>query len=82
MGKAPKKQRQRLKGCPYTVTITCDLTPPYNFIRKTRHKTYATAMAAIKKAKQEFKGTPGLCIELTKPTDQKPRTSWERILAT
>ena len=81
MGKNPKGQQRGLKGCPYKVTITCDLTPPYNFIRETRHKTLEAATRAIDKAKRELQGTPGLKIVLSEPSDTEPPTSWARILA-
>lgn len=68
------------KGCPYKVTITCDLTPPYDFIRETQHRSYETAMKAARAAKKELKGTPGLKIEVSKEGASR-KTSWERILA-
>lgn len=80
MGKDPKREGRGLKGYPYKVTITCDLTPPYNFIRETRHKTYATALKAVDKAKTEFEGTPGLQIVLSEPSNKRSPTSWQRIL--
>ena len=75
-----KDSKGRLKGgTPYTVTITCDLTPPHNFIRETRHRSYATALKAIRNAKRELVGTPGLKIVIRKATVDR-KTSWERIL--
>ncbi len=75
------KQKTPRKNCPYSVRITCNLTPPFDFIRETHHTSRETAMKAIGKAKREFKGTPGLRIDLRTPKRGLPKTSWQRILA-
>jgi hypothetical protein len=67
----------------WTVRVTCDLTPPHNFLRETRHTSEETAIKAAEKAHKEFKGTPGLKVEMRQPEDPDTprRTSWERIVA-
>jgi hypothetical protein len=76
----PKRKAPR-KGCPYLVTVTCDLTPPHNFIRETRHKTYKTALKIATRYKKELsrEEVPGLKIEIRK--EGKRRTAWEHILS-
>lgn len=77
----PQRYVKPRKNCPYVVTITCNLTPPYNFIRETQHTSREIALKVVRKAKQEFKGTPGLKIELKSRTkEEAPKTSWARIL--
>lgn len=68
------------KNCPYVVTITCDLTPPFNFIRETQHTTREIAYKVARRCKTEFKGTPGLKVVVKKWSEKPPKTSWERIL--
>lgn len=77
MGKAPEKRR--LKNCPYVVLVTCDLTPPYNFIQQTQHTTYQTAKKKMTEARRVFDGCPGLKIELIRPVKHR-KTAWEWVL--
>lgn len=82
MGKIAERRR-RNPGL-FTVTVTCRLTPPFDFIGETQHKTYAAAVAAAEKAHRKFKGTPHLHVAITLPATQEPgakKTAWERILA-
>ena len=76
----PRPAKPR-KNCPYLVQVTCDLTPPHNFIRETQHTSRETALKAVKQAKTEFKGAPGLKVIIIPRGKEKPRpTAWEHIL--
>jgi hypothetical protein len=69
------------KNCPYSVRVTCDLTPPHDFIQETHHTSRETALKMVRKAKVEFKGCPGLKVTIILRGEEKPRrTAWDHIL--
>jgi hypothetical protein len=78
------KNLKRRNGQLYTVTVTCSLTPPFNFISETQHKTWAAAYKAGERAHRKFKDSPGLLVVIALPLSLDPdqkKTAWARILA-